>query len=297
MVAKKLVALLLFLNSIISYNYTLDKTDLIIFSYNRPTQLYALLESLDQYVTGVENMHVIYRADDERFNAAYVQVNNSFPTVSFHKQGVFPHQDFKPMVENLLLQSAANYILFAVDDIIVTDCIDLDTCVQELQKTDAYGFYFRLGTNLTECYMLECKQPLPSLTAVSENIHSWTLGEGMYDWGYPNTVDMTLYKKSDIVPTICTLSYRAPNSLEGSWAHQARFVKNRKGLCFTQSKMVNIPVNLTQQEYTNNRNMEGLSTQEMLALFEQGLKIDIAPLHKIMNKSAHMEYVFAFIGR
>lgn len=184
-----------------------------------------------------------------------------------------------------------------MDDIIVTDAIDLQRCIEVLQYAGAYGFYFRLGLNLTECYMLNCKQPLPPLTPIAHEIVCWTLGDGKYDWGYPNTVDMTLYKKSDIIDTICSLPYRAPNSLEGAWARQAKLVGNKKGLCFRHSKIVNVPLNLTQQEYVNNRNMQGLSTKEMLELFEKGLKIDSAPLHKIDNKGAHMEYEFSFISR
>ncbi len=297
MFTKKVSVWLLFLTSLVAHNYAEDKTDLVIFSYNRPMQLYALLESLDAYVIGAATVHVVYRSDNGRFNAAYSQVNSAFPAVQFHQQGFNPHQDFKPMTEALLLNSDSNYVLFAVDDIIVTDCIDLSECIKALQKTNAYGFYLRLGTNLTDCYMLSCKQPLPPLTPIADGVCSWTLGEGKYDWGYPNTVDLTLYKKSDIVPTICALSYSAPNSLEGSWANKARSVLGKKGLCFVRSKMVNIPMNLTQQEFDTNRNMHGMSPEELLVLFEQGLKIDIAPLHKICNKSAHMEYMFTFINR
>jgi len=274
-----------------------DATDLIIFSYDRPMQLYALLESIKQYVTGIENTYVVYRVSDERFEQSYQFVNADFDHIVFCRQGSEPHKDFKPMTESLLLSSPHDYLLFAVDDIIVTDAIDLKSCIYALQQTGAYGFYLRLGANVTECYMCNCEQPLPPLTTISSGIYSWILREGKYDWGYPNTTDMTLYKKSDIVGIICSLPYRAPNSLEMVWSRQATLVNNRKALCFTHSKIVNVPLNLAQQEYTNNRNMKGLSTQEMLGLFEKGLKIDIAPLHKIDNKGAHMEYEFSFIAR
>ena len=43
------------------------RADLIIFSFNRPMQLYALLESVEKYLTGIEETVIIYRAGNERF--------------------------------------------------------------------------------------------------------------------------------------------------------------------------------------------------------------------------------------
>lgn len=69
-------------------NKTDDKTDLIIFSYDRPMQLYALLESVEQYVTGAENICVVYRASDERFEQSYQSVKEDFDKVVFCGRGM-----------------------------------------------------------------------------------------------------------------------------------------------------------------------------------------------------------------
>ena len=55
---------------VISLLYTLaivGNADLVIFSYNRPLQLYALLESITNYVTGLDKIMVIYRSSDARY--------------------------------------------------------------------------------------------------------------------------------------------------------------------------------------------------------------------------------------
>lgn len=272
-----------------------NKVDLIVFSYNRPMQLYALLESVDYYITGLEKIHVVCRVDNDQFRQAYQQVKSDFNDVIFHYQGNNPHKDFKQITEALLLQPTSNYVLFAVDDIIVKDYLDLQECTIALQQTKAYGFYLRLGTNLTECYMLRCSQTLPPLKLVKPTIYSWIIKEGLYDWGYSNTVDMTLYKKSDILQTIQSLFYWSPNSLESLWSRRSVEVNRRKGLCFEQSKIVNIPVNLVNKSL--NRYMEGLTAEELLVLFNRGLKIDIASLYKINNKGAHMDYELKFLPR
>lgn len=62
------------------------QADLIIFSYQRPLQLYALLESVEQRVRALKNIFVIYRADDAAFQAAYVEVKGTFSNVKFYRQ-------------------------------------------------------------------------------------------------------------------------------------------------------------------------------------------------------------------
>jgi hypothetical protein len=90
------------------------------------------------------------------------------------------------------------------------------------------------------------------------------------------------------------LDFLNPNSLEGEWAAKAN---GRKiGLCFAHSKVINIPLNIVTHS-VNNRNMNFLSKEELLNKFEEGYKIDISPLEKINNESAHYEYQPQFILR
>lgn len=61
------------------------KTDLIIFSYNRPMQLYALLESIQQHITGLNTTTILYRADTD-YEQAYQEVIKAFDRSTFIKQ-------------------------------------------------------------------------------------------------------------------------------------------------------------------------------------------------------------------
>lgn len=276
------------------------QADLVIFSYDRPLQLYALLESIELNMTGIAHCEVIYRVSNERFEAGYQELKQRFNTVCFSKQGNNPHADFKVLTERAAFGWPSEYVIFAVDDIIIKDKVDLEYCVEMMERTNAYGFYLRLGKNLTECYMLHRAQPLPPLQQEGNEVFSWTIKEGLYDWGYPNSVDMTLYKKSDIARTLQPINYRSPNTLEGIWATMGGLVQNRKALCFAETKMINVPMNLVQDECLGNRHMGGagaLSAQEMLNIFNKGLKIDIAPIQKMVNKGAHTEYLYTFIKR
>lgn len=272
------------------------KADLIIFSFDRPLQLYALLESTERYVKNLGDIHVIYRSSNERYEYAYQDVFKRFTTIVPIKQGNNPKDDFKPLTIKSFNKTAHDYVIFAVDDIVVQNYIDCAHCIEILEKTDAYGFYLRLGKNTTYCYALNTPQRIPPLQEVLHDVYAWTFGAAEHDWRYPHTVDMTLYRKKDIKQDLTSLSYKAPNSCEGAWAGLGHRVINRKGLCYGHSKIVNIPLNKVQAEY-NNRNENSISPVELLELFERGFKMDIDPLHTIENTSAHMAYVPLFIAR
>ena len=268
-----------------------NAADLVIFSYNRPMQLYALCESIEKYVTGLTSVQVISRAENERYARAYQTVQKRFPWLQFIWQNNPPH-DFK----NLTMQAAfkngkANYILFAVDDIIVKDHVDLKLCVSLLEEYKAYVFLLRLGSNINYCYSMNIAAPMPrSARPVQNDVYLYQFA-GDSDWNYPNTLDLGLYRKQDILTELQKLDWKSPNTMEGSWAAQVH--PNRLGMFFELSKMVNIPLNIV-GEYRN-RNMAIYSDVELLDKFEQGFKIDIQPLDKIINKAPHMEYNINFI--
>src|SRR5262249_11647630 len=150
--------------------------------------------------------------------------------------------------------------------------------------------YLRLGRNLTACYPLNCQQKLPSLKEVEDGIFAWQFHEAEHDWGYPNNVDMTLYRKKDIKVMLNHIEYKRPNSLEGRWASLSSIVLNKVGLCFDTSKIVNVPLNKVQDEY-NNRAMNFMTTEQFLNIFNTGKKIDISLLYKIENESAHIDFI------
>lgn len=272
--------------------------DFIIFSYDRPMQLYALLESTEHYLTGIDSIAVIYRTSNERFANGYAIVQQRFPGAKFIHQGTSPRSDFKPLLLQTFKNGNANYILFAPDDIIVKNYADLHTCTQAMEKYNAYGFFLRLGTHLTYCYATAHPQPVPALSLVDQDLYTWKFNspDATWDWAYPNNVDMTIYRKQDILYALETLAYRNPNTMEGTWASTQGSVAQKKGLCFTESIIVNIPVNSVQDEFEN-RHMRSWTTLQLLEIFESGKKIDIQSVAGIKNKSCHIEFPLQFIQR
>lgn len=293
---KKLLTLCTFVGALIAGSslYAQDQqADLVVFSYNRPLQLYAFLESLQHFTTGLREVTVIYRSD-EPYVAGYDEVHEVFPTVQFARQSENPQADFKPLVMKHSFETASEYIIYAVDDIIVKDHIDLSTCIRSMQQYNAYGFYLRCGTEVTYSYMRQKDAPLPPCVEVEPGLYKWRFS-GISHWNYPHTVDMTLYKKADIKGTLKSLRFANPNTLERVWCR--RKPMNKVGLFYKDSKILNIPLNLVQDVCVNNNNMQSYSTAELHTFFKSGLKMDIEPMFFFANPSPHIDFDVTFVER
>jgi glycosyltransferase involved in cell wall biosynthesis len=279
------------------------ESDLLIFSYDRPMQLFSFLESVEKYITGLNNISVIYRSSDERFSTSYDDVKKTFPKVCFIKQSDNPSKDFQPLVMQYLFSNenqSSSYTLFAVDDIIVKDYIDISQCIYYMKKTGSYFFSLRLGKTIDYSYMAATSHDVPYHVNINKDVIGWTLNAARFDWMYDNSVDMTLYKKKDIEKSFKKISFHNPNELEINWnhyenLHSSREKKRRTGLCFNTTRVVNIPLNLV--NISNNPNINSFSANDLLEKYEDNLKIDIMDLFQIENHSTHIDYEPKFIQR
>jgi len=271
-----------------------EKTDIVLFSCDRPMQLYACLESIDRYLSGYEQISVICRSSDKRYCTGYQKVQEAFPEVRFVFQSSDTKRDFKPLLLKTVFDSPSAFVLFGVDDQVVTDFADLKGCMEMMEKTGAYGFYLRLGQQITHSYQCGREQSVPQSVSLGQGIYAWNIHIGHSDWEFPNTLDMTLYRKRDLKTAFEKMRYKTPNSLEFSWGRQ--FHPEREiGLYFAHSKAVNIPLNIVSP--TGNPHMNYLSIAELLSKFEQGLKIDIDSLYRVDNSSPHIEHYPEFVLR
>ncbi|MBS0620538.1 MAG: glycosyltransferase family 2 protein [Verrucomicrobia bacterium] len=268
-------------------------TDLIVFSYDRPLQLYALLESIGRHVKNLSSVQVLYRASDAAYAEGYDAVKADFPNVEWICQSASPTEDFQPLLMGALQRGQGRYVLFAVDDDLFCADVDLDKGARALAKTGATGFYYRLGLASDYCYMQDKKQSIPPLNPVEEDLFAWSFAQAEGDWNYPHSVDLALYPKQMVVAHLEKLQFSNPNTLESEWAKRAK--KEGIGLCQKEPKIVNIPLNIV--HLSTNRHMEGYSPDLLLSLFNQGMKIDISKLIDHPIRSAHSEFTPTFIKR
>jgi hypothetical protein len=255
--------------------------------------LEALLRSIKENIAGIASTTIIYRVENEQFAAGYDLLQNQYPAHVWQQQGKFPEKDFKLLTMNALHSGQSAYVLFAVDDMIVKNKATLSQCTKLLEDTGAYGFYLRLGTHLDYCYASSSYQPLPALSFITPTVVAWTFGTTTGDWAYPNTVDMTIFRKTDLINELNQLQFRNPNTMEKEWAKQQGKVFQRIGLCFVDSVVMNIPLNIVQTEWYN-RNLAKWSAAELLSIFQEGKRIDLRPLQGIKNHSCHTDCALEF---
>lgn len=281
-----------------------QQTDLVVFSFNRPLQLYAFLESVERHVEHLANIHVIYRSTDSRFENGYQTVFSRFPFVRAHKQGKKAPKDFKPLVQKCVYnkQSPCPYIMFAVDDIIITDHIDISECVKALEKYKCWFFSLRLGKNITDTVI----NPVVSLNRlpggqpagkdVGKDFFRWSFDDpsAQGSWNYPNSVDLHIYRKKELRRVLKKAKYHNPNMLEAEW-HWHYPPKRNTGVSYRHSKAINIPLNVV-NPFWNSANLN-ISAWTLLDKFLEGYKIDIDKFRSISNSATHMDYEVSYIKR
>ncbi len=276
------------------HDYTLDKerVDIVVFSYNRPLQLYAFLESSDKYLENLHRQFVIYRAGNDHYEKGYQKVKEAFPHVICIRQPVEnPSENFAHVVKKTVFDrnvSTARFVAFALDGNVIKDFIDLNKATQSLKETGAYGFYFRLGCHLDN--HIEEKR-----ISIAEGVNAWQFSEMDGEWSLPNSVNMTLFRKEDIYPYFLCMKFHSPNILQALWNEHADL--SQVGLYYDQSKVVNLPMNVVMENEWMARQVTNISTKELLTLFDQGLKMDIVPLEKIKNESVEIDFKPEFTKR
>jgi hypothetical protein len=268
-----------------------EPVTIVAFSKDRPMQLYAFLESAYELIVGNYTITVIYLASNQGYEKAYQEVAADFKKAIFVSQK--SRDVFKQLTLNAVYQSPGDYVMFAVDDMIVRSVIELDPSIDLLELTGAYSFYFRLGENISYSYTTNRSIIVPPFIKLGPAL-AWKFAAGQGEWRYPNTLDMALYRKKDIKGCLDSLYYTSPNTFEAEWDNFfTRYdtpLLARVGLCPTRSTIVNVPVNLVQSDWYNT-NMNLYSAQELLEKFNQGLKIDVKiPWHKLGNRGRTLTF-------
>lgn len=273
--------------------YSSKDVDIIIFSKDRPMQLDACCQSIQKWVLpqGLGNVYVLYFPTSSAFDQAFDAVKSEFPAFEFYKQ-TSKGEQFRALVRQCLRSTTNEYVMFAVDDDIVKDSLNLAECIDCLEKTGAYAFLLRLGKNIDYCFTRKIETPVPSCQQVNKsNIYIYTFKHGQGDWSYANNVDMTIYRKIDVLAAFNKIQMNDP-WFESAWARMVD--TNKKGLFFEESKILNLNINLVSarniQQFPTawRERMSAYSLDNLLELFNQGYRIDIDQFHRFQHNAPHI---------
>jgi len=264
--------------------------DIVIFSYNRPLQLFALLESIHRYVKSYDHINVIYRASNARYEKAYRDLIKAFPNANFDKQKK-EADDFNGLLEDATFNSPSEYVLFSHDDIIIKESFDLKNCIDAMKEASSYFFSLRLGKNISYSYREGFNQNVPYHIQHAEDVIGWQADSTKGSWAKSHSIDMSLYRKKVIEKAFKKIHFKDPFDLEQKWA-EYHAKKNHVGLAFSSSKAIGLPLKTKTKDSTS-----FYTTAELLVEFEKGRKMNIDPIYGINNPSIYMDYQPLFVDR
>jgi Ni2+-binding GTPase involved in maturation of urease and hydrogenase len=268
--------------------------ELIIFSRNRPMQLTATLESIEKHITGFKTITVLCHTENDAFLAGYHNVQKEFPYVKFVMQERENRQaHFKKQLLDIVEKLQSPYLMFAVDDIVVIDKVDLIQCCTLLQATGAYSFHLRVGADITNSSK-KTIMAIPPLQQIKGGMYAWYIHEaGGFDsyFGYPYSVDMTIFPRAMVLAYTRRSQCVSPNTFEGHWNWSTPpLPQGTRGLCYPTSRMVNIELNLVQEGWTP-ETPQIYSAEQLLQKYNQGLRIDVDALFQYPHKTCHVSNI------
>jgi hypothetical protein len=267
--------------------------EFIIFSKDRALQLHGLLSSLFHHVSGDYKLNVLYYASSEAHRQAYLEVKQAFKDQA--DINWIAEKNFRNDLINTLNQVERPEVCFLVDDIVFMRPINFEAL--DWPQFAGGILSLRLGKGITHCYTADKTIKPPTLTTVDQtnNLLQFSWSESTYDWGYPLSVDGHILPTHEIRIAAQALNYSAPNTFERALQIIRPLYLNRKGYCFAQPRLINIPLNRVQNEIEN---ISGdISPEDLLVKWQAGQTLDFEQLIGVETNSVHQEITTSFCQR
>jgi hypothetical protein len=265
----------------------------VIFSMDRAIQLHALLHSYFTHVANPVPVSVLYRATSDRHTRAYNEVLDEFKDRAVKPIRQSTRRQFRPALLQILRHLSCDKVIFLVDDIVFINAVDMAAFL----TFDTRDFVpsLRLGEHLTRCYTVAHDQALPPFLQADGPYRTWYWRDGQFDWGYPLSVDGHVFGLAELMAFVEATEFETPNSFEASLQVYSRFFLRRRGVCFRESRIVNVPWNKVQAD---NPNLHGSVHQDdLLCRWEEGLRIHVEQFYGMTTESCHQELPLTLVPR
>jgi hypothetical protein len=277
----------------------------VVFSRDRPMQLDALLRSYFAMVSDPAPLDVLFRASNTQYALAYEQLANSFDESDVRFIDECANGGFESSLRELVAHMTAKTMFFLVDDILFIRAFELHQFAA-LSSPDVIPS-MRLGRNISYSYTRRSQQrqprllPLDSWTSpptlntlpLKNQLVCWRWRRGQIDWRYPFSVDGNILPTTLVRALLDDAVFSGPNSLEVEMDRLGARNMPRWGICFTQSRIINSPINRVQNEVSN---FSGKVHQDLLLnLWIKGNRMDISRLGEVTCRSVHEEIDLPFV--
>lgn len=170
-------------------NHTSKPIVLFVTSQDNPFDLETFIASVQEFVQPVDHICVAWSARSTKIESLYKEIIPSFPNVTFIRCTTPEemHVRYVLLLRNLAQNHA--YILTSGDTTPFTHTIDLKSCVQALENTQAYGFYFIAEPTPYEFQSID----------INGQIKGWQFVHTPATWQQANPCAAILHKSSDAI--------------------------------------------------------------------------------------------------
>ena len=270
----------------LSYADAGSQYSFIVFSKDRPMQLFALLSSFLKSVHRRCRVIVLYRGSNDDFTAGYEKCRKLFAPVgdiAFVQQT--GERSFRNDLVDIVDSLSESRLAFLVDDIVFIR--DFDPAVFDAYDLRRHVPSLRLGRTIRYSYAMDKPLNVPATVASGGGLLLWTWEGNDVDWAYPLSLDGNIFLRSEMRHLLKRLSFNSPNTLEGVLQSQNDLYLRRKGIAFELPRLVNIACNRVQSDAPNRHG--NLSAERLLDEWNRGFAIDIDRLRNLEADSVHVE--------
>ena len=259
-----------------------DMLNTLIFSKDRPAQLDLLLRSIKRFVVGWDEnwSTVLYRQTDPSYHRGYELVRNEHPEFDYVAETDSIRQD----IQALTLGRGERYLQFLMDDDVYIRPFGLDDIefTEFTKDPQIAALVLRMGRAMGYCYTENAKVQPPEFGP--KGIWRWA---GMpCDWGYPHSVDGTIWAIDDVRRVLTRGPYECIHQLEPALLAG---MCGPLALCYDKPRLVSIANNSVQDAMRANRHAGG-DPMAMNERFLAGERIALGPLAGIDPPSPHVEF-------
>lgn len=267
------------------------KNQLIIFSKNRASQLNLLLDSLKENANNLfDKITVLYKSDFD-YSIGYQKLKNEHQDVVFVQEINF-RRDFINLIDDDIESTT-----FMVDDAILFGKIQ-NNKIEILKPVveDYFIFSLRLGSNCVYSHPANLYYKLGEHEINGDYLIFDYTKQQAGDFRYPLSTDGHIYNTTLIKDLLIEIDFNNPNTLE---ANLQMFVFNnsipKNMVCFKQSKLVSVPVNLVNNSFINRHGLEfKISEKELNDKYLVGEKIDLNAINFSGINGPHKELKYEF---
>jgi hypothetical protein len=267
----------------------------VVFSKDRPLQLFTLLHTYFDKVQNPAPITVIYDASNPSYADAYLEIAKDFACRAVSVSFVKETGNFRECLIQTLDKIDVSALFFLVDDIVFIRPLDL-SLVRRVSPSGAV-LSLRHSPHLQRSYTCNAKVNPPRFvdTNLSPELVSFNWFERGYEWSAPWSVDGHVLSTAEVRVMARISEFKAPNSFEVALNAFNDLAENRIGICFKESKILNLPINRVQEEV---RNLSGsVSCEYLLDEWNNGMMIDTQMFDNHTPISPHEEHLIKLKSR